>query len=62
MKYTEEELKMWFDKMIEKYPHSMMTEHLRAVRDAMFDDIFESNNLENVVKNFREGVDNPGKL
>lgn len=50
MKYTEEEIKMYFDTMMKKYPNCPMTEHLKMVKFMMFNDTLESNLLKNVVK------------
>ena len=48
--YSEEEIRAWFEKMIEKYPNSNMEEHLKAVIGLMFDSIWESNHLEKIKK------------
>ena len=49
IKYTEQEIKNWFEIMKKKYPHSLMEEHLSMVQMEMFDSFCEENNLKNML-------------
>ena len=42
MTYTEEEIKAWFKAMKERYPNSVMYEHLESVEYMMFNDSISS--------------------
>ena len=47
MNYNDNELRIWFEKMIEKYPNSNTRQHLESVYYMMFEDSL--NNLKKVL-------------
>jgi len=47
MNYSENELRIWFEQMIKKYPNSNMEQHLKSVYYMMFKD--DLNNLKEVL-------------
>lgn len=53
--YTEEELKAWFEAMIEKYPNSPFKRSLEHVRNEMFGiKYLHEGSLEKFIDNWRE--------
>ena len=48
--YTKEDIEKWFDWMVKKYPNCNFQQSLIAVRDAMFGDFWESNNIDSYLK------------
>lgn len=48
--YTEREIKDWFADRIKDYQNSPLGEHLRQVRDEMFDPFWKRNNLQTFVE------------
>lgn len=50
MTYTREDIEGWFDWMMEKYPNCNFHQHLVAVKDAMFDEFWERNNIDTYLK------------
>ncbi len=53
-KYTEEELKEYFQRMKEKYKGTPIAWNFKSVELAMFDDDFKSNNIDTVLDNRKE--------
>lgn len=47
MNYNDNELRIWFEKMIKKYPNSNTRQHLESVYYMMFEDSL--NNLKKVL-------------
>ncbi len=54
MIYTEKEIKAWFKAMKERYPNSLMYEHLESVEYMMFYDTFSS---KDHLKTFKKMLD-----
>ena len=46
MTYTKEDIERWFDWMIKKYPNCNFNNSLISVRNAMFDEFWERNNID----------------
>lgn len=44
--YTEQEIKDWFEYMMNKYQNCPANDHLRSVRDSMFDPFWKRDNLK----------------
>ena len=49
-KYTEKEIKQWFDKMKKKYPNSGILQHLEAVEYMMFSKVFDDSDCLEKIK------------
>lgn len=49
--YTEQEIKDWFEYMMNKYQNCPAHDHFRHVRDEMFDPFWKRNNLKTFVEN-----------
>lgn len=48
--YSKEDIQKWFKIMKEKYKNSQTEKHLYDVEMLMFDDFWESNNIDLVLK------------
>jgi len=48
--YTEQEIKDWFADRIKDYQNGPMGQHLRHVRDEMFDPFWKRHNLKTFVE------------
>jgi len=46
--YSEEEIKMWFDKKIKEYSNAPVEFHLKCVKRLMFDEDWERENLKKI--------------
>lgn len=58
MKYTEEELKKYFDYLKKRFPNSVLKEEIEVMETIMFEPLFESNSLKYFVKELREREEN----
>lgn len=45
--YTEKEIQDWFEMVIAKFGYAPMADHARAIRDLMFNEFWDSDNLKN---------------
>lgn len=48
--YTEQEIKDWFEYMMDKYQNCPTHNHLQSVYDSMFDPFWKRNNLKTFVE------------
>lgn len=48
--YSKEDIQKWFEIMEEKYKNSQVEKHLKGVEMMMFDNFWDSDNLNQVLK------------
>lgn len=58
MKYTEEELKKYFNYLKKRFPNSVFKEEIEVMENIMFEPLFESHSLKYFVKELRKGEKN----
>ena len=58
MKYTEEELKEYFNYLKKRFPNSALKEEIEVMERIMFEPLFEYNSLKYFVKKLRESEEN----